>query len=253
MRILILSLLFTISTISIFAQPENIMIGTNGEPEEPSIHINTKNPAIIMAGANIHKLYISNDTGRTWTESNLQSNSGVWGDPAIGCDTAGDFYFLHLANPPSSQGHWIDRIVCQKYNPIQNIWVEDTFMGLNGGPDYAQDKEWIAVDRTNNNLYVTWTQFDEYGVSDTSKKSNILFSKSIDGGHSWSTAIRINETSGDCIDSDNTVEGAVPTVGPNGEIYVSWAGPDGLVFDKSTDGGNTWLEDDIFVSNIPGG
>jgi hypothetical protein len=42
-------------------------------------------------------------------------------------------------------------------------------------------------------------------------------------------------------------------VGPNGEIFVAWAGPLGIVFDKSTDGGETWLENDIFVSEFPGG
>lgn len=244
-------LLFT--TAFLFSQPQNIMIGTIGQPEEPSIFINSKNPAIIMAGANIDKIYLSTDTGRTWTFDTLTSNSGVWGDPCISSDTAGDFLFLHLATPPSSSGHWIDRIVSQKYNTMQNQWVVDTFMGLDGRADYAQDKEWIAIDKTNNNMYVTWTQFDEYGTTDTTKKSNILFSKSTDGGVSWSLAKRINQHSGDCIDSDNTVEGAVPAVGPNGEIYVSWAGPDGLVFDKSMDGGNTWLDTDIVITSIPGG
>jgi len=250
-----ISLVFIIlvASITVFGQPRNIMIGNQGNPEEPSIFINTINPAIIMAGANINKMYLSADTGRTWVEDTMYSNSGVWGDPCIISDTAGDFYFLHLANPPSNAGHWIDRIICQKYSTDQNIWTKDTFMGLDGGLDYAQDKEWIAVDKSNNNLYVTWTQFDNYGSSDTAHKSNILFSKSIDGGHSWSVAKRINEVSGDCIDSDNTVEGAVPTVGLNGEIFVSWVGPEGLVFDKSLDGGNTWLEQDVFVANIPGG
>lgn len=241
------------SAILLHSQPQNIMIGTLGQPEEPSIYINTKNPAIIMAGANIDKVYLSTDSGLTWSFDTLMSNSGVWGDPCITSDTAGDFLFLHLSSPPTGTGHWIDRIVCQKYITQQNKWAVDTFMGLDGRPDYAQDKAWIAVDRTNNNQYVTWTQFDEYGVSDPNKKSNILFSKSTDGGESWSTAKRINQTSGDCVDSDNTVEGAVPAVGPNGEIYVAWAGPDGLVFDKSTDGGDTWKDTDIVITSIPGG
>lgn len=251
---LIYSLLFLIGfTSGLFSQVQNVMIGTLDEPEEPTIYINSINPAIVMAGANIHKVYLSTDTGRTWTENNLTSNSGVWGDPVIIDDTAGNFYFLHLASPPTGAGHWIDRIVCQKYITDLGIWTEDTFMGLDGRPDFAQDKEWIAVDRTNNNLYVTWTQFDKYDTQDTTYKSNIMFSKSLDSGHSWSVAQRINKTSGDCIDSDNTVEGATPAVGPNGEIYVSWAGPDGLVFDKSTDGGATWLVNDILISSIPGG
>ncbi len=75
----------------------------------------------------------------------------------------------------------------------------------------------------------------------------------MDAGQNWSNAITINQVPGDCIDSDNTVEGAVPAVGPNGEVYVSWSGLQGIVFDRSLDGGQTWLDNDIFVSNQPGG
>lgn len=52
---------------------------------------------------------------------------------------------------------------------------------------------------------------------------------------------------------DNTVEGAVPAAGPNGEVYISWAGPLGLVFTKSLDEGVTWPDTNIFVCDIPGG
>lgn len=58
---------------------------------------------------------------------------------------------------------------------------------------------------------------------------------------------------GYCIDSDNTTEGAVPAVGPDGEIYVAWAGPEGLVFDRSMDEGETWLDQDIFIDEFVGG
>jgi hypothetical protein len=64
--------------------------------------------------------------------------------------------------------------------------------------------------------------------------------------------IRISDSGGDCVDSDNTVEGAVPSVGPNGEVYIVWAGPLGLVFDKSTDGGLTFGKDKV-IGNMPGG
>ena len=78
----------------------------------------------------------------------------------------------------------------------------------------------FAIDWNNINIYVTWTQFDRYGSADPLDSSIILFSRSLYAGQSWSTPIRINKVAGDCIDSDNTVEGAVPAVGPNGEIYV---------------------------------
>lgn len=245
-----LSLIFVLLLLNIYSQPENILISTVSNPEEPSININTRNPALIMAGANIRSQYYSQDTGRTWTRNVLTSDSnGVWGDPCIISDTAGDFYFIHLANPP--QGNWIDRIVCQKYDVDSSAWTYDSYMGLNGTKD--QDKAWIAVDPKTNNLYVTWTEFDAYGSSNIYDSSRIMFSRSFDAGATWSPAKKINQVSGDCFDSDNTVEGAMPAVGPNGEIYVSWAGPLGLVFDYSLDSGTTWLTNDIFINTIPGG
>jgi len=55
------------------------------------------------------------------------------------------------------------------------------------------------------------------------------------------------------MDDDNTVEGAVPAVGPKGEIYVVWVGPKGLVFNKSLDGGKTWMPHETWIIGIPGG
>jgi hypothetical protein len=232
------------------AQHQNILITTTASPNEPAIIINPKNTNQLYGGANIATYFYSNDAGYTWEEGQLVSfESGVWGDPVLLCDTAGAFYFFHLSDPP--QGNWIDRIVCQKAETIGDEWSDGTYMGLNGTK--AQDKHWAAVDWKNNNIYVTWTQFDQYGNPDPELKSNIMFSRSFDGGMSWSPALRINKISGDCIDSDNTTEGAVPAIGPEGQLYVAWAGPAGLVFDRSLDKGDTWLEDDIFVSDIPGG
>lgn len=246
--ILILQL-FCVITFETNAQHVNILISSNNNPNEPSIAINPKNTNELVAGSNIDNYYYSSDGGSTWAENTIGSSYGVWGDPAIMCDTAGNFYFFHLSNPPS--GNWIDRIVCQRSTSPGGIWNNGSFTGLNGTKD--QDKHWVAVDRNTNVIYMTWTEFDSYGSTSASDSSRILFSKSIDSGNSWSTPLQINQVSGDCIDSDNTTEGAVPTVGPNGEVYVSWAGPSGIVFDKSTDGGLTWLAQDIFVSSIPGG
>jgi hypothetical protein len=100
---------------------------------------------------------------------------------------------------------------------------------------------------------VTWTQFDEYDSKDPKDRSNILFSKSIDKGESWSSPIKINSVDGNCIDDDDTVEGAVPAVGPDGQIYVAWSGPNGLVFNRSFDGGETWENEEISMADHAGG
>lgn len=233
-----------------FGQHQNIMIIDANGPNEPSIAIDPNNTDRLIGGSNLNNYFYSNDGGYTWQSGVLTSASlGVWGDPVTLVDNDGNYYFFHLSNPQN--GNWIDRIVCQKSTDGGVTWNEGTYMGLNGTK--AQDKEWAAIDRNIGNIYVTWTQFDSYGSTNPLHRSNIMFSKSLDGGMNWSPALRINEVDGDCIDDDNTVEGAVPAVGPNGEIYVSWAGPLGIVFDKSFDQGETWLENDIFVSNQPGG
>lgn len=231
------------------AWSQNVLISDQNYPNETSIIIDPKNPNVLIAGANIDNYYISLDTGRTWTSHILNSNFGVWGDPVLAVDTASNFYYFHLSNPPS--GNWIDRIVCQKSTDNGISWTNGSFTGLNGSK--AQDKQWCAIDRTNNNMYLTWTQFDNYGSTNVQDSSIILFSKSLDSGNTWSQPKRINKKAGDCVDSDNTVEGAVPAVGPNGEIYVSWAGPNGLVFNKSLDQGETWLNSEITIDPFVGG
>lgn len=258
-------LLFTV-VLSLAAQPfQNILISTSNSPSEPSICINPRNTNYVVAGANINSYYYSTNGGLNWSSRFGLTSSlyGVWGDPCIIVDTLGHFYYFHLSNPPSG-GHWIDRIVCQKSTNNGMNWSNPgtyTFYD----PNKDQDKEWAVVDYRNNYIYVTWTQFDNYGTSNQLDSSNILFSKSTDGGLTWvnwgasGTAKRLNLLGGDCVDEDNTVEGAVPAVGPNGEIYVAWAGPKirnsqfGIFFDKSTDGGTTWLANDIYVADQPGG
>jgi len=203
----------------------------------------------MIAGANLNSYYFSFDGGLNWNRNPMNSNLGVWGDPCLVIDTLGYYYFFHLSYP--SAATWLDQIVCQRSVNNGLSWSSGSGIGKNSPKE--QDKEWACINTRNNEIYVSWTQFDSYGTNNPAKKSNIMFSKSADQGITWSTALQINEIPGNCVDSDSTVEGAVPAVGPNGEIYVSWAGPEGLVFDRSLDGGLTWLGSDIFVCDIPGG
>lgn len=252
MKILIIIYFYSALT---FAQYLNVRVNSpsSNQPEEVSIAINPVNPNYLSAGANINHFFRSSDGGYNWSTSFLSSSFGVWGDPVVVYDEVGYLYYGHLSNPPFP-GYWIDRIVIQRSTDNGLSWNDGAGIGFLSPKN--QDKEWIAVDMHSSqfkgNIYVCWTEFDDYGSSSPNDSSRIKFSRSTDKGLTWSNAITISDRSGDCIDSDNTVEGAVPCVGPNGEIYVSWAGPLGLVFDKSTNGGLTW-GNDIPVSNIPGG
>ena len=234
------------------AQYTNVMISNTNHPEEVTIRINPKNPNQVVAGANLDNVYYSTDAGATWTIGNMtDALNGVWGDPIVFTDTIGNFYYSHLSNPPSG-GSWVDRIVFSKSTDGGITWTTPgTYTGLNGTK--VQDKEGIIVNKLTNEIYVTWTQFDNYGSTAPSDSSIILFSKSADAGLTWSTPVRISKFAGDCVDSDNTMEGAIPAIGPAGEIYVVWTGPNGIVFNKSLDDGVTWLPTETSVTSMPGG
>ena len=237
------------------AQIKNILISTASEPEEVSIAINPKNTREIIAGANLASYYYSHDAGKTWERKVLKCPAyNVWGDPVVFWDTLQNAYYMHLSNPSpkiAPDGSWVDRIVVNKSTDKGLTYPNCYAFGKSGKK--VQDKHWAAVSPLTNHIHVTWTQFDKYESKDPKDYSIIRYARSEDGGISWTEPKRISFYAGDCIDSDNTVEGAVPSVGPNNEIYVAWAGPKGLVFNRSLDNGNTWLEKELILDSIPDG
>jgi hypothetical protein len=233
----------------------NVLVSTQNAPTETAICINPKNTNELVAGANTNNQYYSVDGGQTWTWRRLTSPYNVWGDPCVVVDTTGAFYYLHLSNPAAGSGSYafpfIDRIQVQRAATAAAPFSLRGFFGLNAPKQ--QDKEWAAVDRRTNALYVTWSEFDSYGSISSRDSSRILFTRSFDQGLTWSTPKRISKRAGNAVDEDETVEGAVPAVGPSGEIYTAWAGPEGLVFNRSLDQGQTWLPRERLLLPIPGG
>jgi hypothetical protein len=240
------------------AQFKNIKLAEQADgvypPVEPSIAINRKDPANIVAGVVLNRSIYTKDAGLTWNETQLTSPFGVFGDPALISDSKGHMYFFHLADPSGkgrSQDEWLDRIVCQKSTDGGATWDEGESIGFN--PPKDQDKPWPAVHPHKQNLYVTWTQFDKYGLKDSTCHSNILFSMSTSAGKKWSKPVQINQAPGDCIDDDNTTEGAVPAVSDDGKIYVAWSNHGIIYFDRSFDGGEMWLSNDLALTQQVGG
>ncbi len=256
MKSFLIFLSLSILASGLYAQFANILLDDQVKaynPCEPSITFNYKNPQNIVAGAILDKVYQSQDGGKTWSQSRLKSPYGVYGDPCLVSDKKGNIYYFHLANPKNEDrpDSWLDRIVCQVSKDNGKTWSEGSYMGYH--PPKDQDKEWAVAHPHKIRIYCTWTQFDLYGSKDEENKSNILFASTKNKGKTWSEAVQINQIPGDCIDDDGTVEGAVPCVGPKGEIYVSWSLDEKIYFDRSMDGGKTWMEEDVIVSDQPGG
>ena len=223
-------------------------------PCEPSICINPIDDNHIVAGAILDKVYVSKDGGKNWTSQSMSSSYGVYGDPVIRANYKGDFFYSHLADPddaPYSSEAFLDRIVIQKSSDGGYTWSDGSYTLPRSPKD--QDKQWMTVDPQTNKLYLTWTEFDLYASKESTHKSRILFSSSDDDGETWSDPLTLSQLEGDCLDDDQTTEGAVPDVGPDGQVYVAWAYDENIYFDKSYDGGKTWLAEDILATQQVGG
>ena len=238
------------------AQFKNILLDRGSADNracEPSIAISLKDPDIIVAASVLDNVYTTTNGGLAWKKSKLKSPLGVWGDPVVISDFKGNFYYFHLSDPTGK--NWdseeiLDRIVVQESTDNGETWSEGASIGFNHPKD--QDKEWAIADRKGN-MYVTWTQFDTYGNDDPACQSNILLSRS-SNGKKWSKPIVISQTPGDCKDDDNTTEGAVPAVTADGsKVFVAWANQGKIFLDRSFDGGNTWLTNDLTIAEQPGG
>ncbi len=223
-------------------------------PCEPSIAVSQADPAHVVAGAILDKVYTSADSGKTWTIGTLTSQFGVFGDPCIVASPKGDFFYLHLSDPGGkgwSDDSILDRIVIQTSSDQGETWTGGEGIGYNGSKD--QDKEWAVTSLDGKCVYVTWTQFDKYDSREPTDSSYILFSKGDRKGEKWTEPIRLNQFAGDCLDGDFTVEGAVPAAGPDKTVYVAWAYDETIWFDRSKDDGKTWLEEDLKAASIVGG
>jgi len=237
--------------------PVNVMIasGIMGlGPCEPSICINPSNPNNIVAGSILNRIHVSNDGGKTWENDWLESSLGVYGDPVVRIGPEGNTYYSHLSNPTGqayTSIEFLDRIVVQKSIDGGKTFNDGTAPGNDRTKD--QDKQWLYIDPVDGSILMSWTEFDKYSSKDKNDKSRILFSKSTDKAETWSLPVDISDIDGDCLDDDDTTEGAVPVQDKDGNIYVTWAYGDKIYLDKSSDGGKSWLPNDIEVVDQFGG
>jgi hypothetical protein len=256
MRILWLLICFV--GCSAYGQIKNIKISEEVDasqiPVDPVISINKKKPGniVIVLGTG-HSVY-SLDTGRTWNESFIKSTLGLSGAPSLISDAKGEFYYLHRADPGAlgpGNDSWLERIVCQKSEDGGKLWSDGTSIGF--VPPKDQDLPSAAVHPKKQIIYATWTQYDSYGLADSNCQSNVLFSMSTNAGNKWYKPVQLSQTHGDCSAGDFSATGAMPAVALDGKIFVAWANKGYIFFDRSYDGGVTWLSNDLAIGRQEGG
>ncbi len=216
---------------------------------EPSVAINPRNPNQVAVAFqdNAHIAY-SMDAGKNWqiAAGTEPPNYRVSGDVSVAYDNQGHAILCYMAfDKLGTFNYW-------GHNSSRNgLFVRRS---LDGGKTWEaqhipiiehptepgvpwEDKPYIVADSTQGtfggNLYVGWTRW-------TLTDSEILLSRSTDGGTTWSKPIEIDDHPGLPRDDNGAAEGFEGTVGPDGTLYIVWAQENKIMFVTSHDGGATF-------------
>ncbi len=216
---------------------------------EPGIAIDPNNPSHVVAAFqdNAHAGY-STDGGAHWQVAPGVSSTRfrVSGDVSIAYDTHGHAIISYMAfdrlgtfnywgHDSSRNGLFVRRSLdggtTWEANDIPVIQHD------NGPAVPWEDKPYIVADdshsRYGGNLYIGWTRW-------TLTDSEIWFTRSTDDGLTWSAPIEIDRHPGLPRDDNGALEGFAGGVGPDGTLYVVWAGDGWLQYTVSHDGGKTF-------------
>lgn len=188
--------------------------------------------------------YFSSDGGQNWSTSLLGTTEGietpqkVWpraSDPSVASDTDGNFYLmvLTLDNPPSSDtGVYIFKSTDggQTFKDPVAVFAD---IG-NGTTAKRADKCYITIDKSasspfKNTVYAIWVS--------TEPDRTVVYTSYRRPGDAGFSQPKVISHNGD-------MRGPSITTGPDGELYAAWHGigsPKTLLFNASTDGGNTFF------------
>jgi hypothetical protein len=93
------------------------------------------------------------------------------------------------------------------------------------GSGFSDDKDFLAADPSNNNLYVIWTRFGP------DNSNHVLMRVSSDQGVSWSDPVQVDNS------SDDLAWPATVTVGPDHMVYAAYHSVSGSIHSNGS-GGN---------------
>jgi hypothetical protein len=211
---------------------------------EPSVAVNPRNPAIMVAGSNDYCAEIENGSGNVWagyyrsenggatwsnslvpgypadeseagTESPTHGSCAAAGDPTQSFDGAGRLYYGFICfnrAKPTNGSIYVARYDDDGTSYVRTVRVDRGTPSVWG---VFQDKINIAVDQsvgtpTAGNVYVAWARYTGQAANNV-----ILFSRSTDGGRTFSRPARLSQGQGE-------EQFADIGVGPQGAVYVTF-------------------------------
>src|SRR5438874_12817510 len=220
-----------------------------GPQSETFIAINQNKPKVLAAGSNeIFRLpmrgYYSTNGGGSWggVDLPLPPAKGANGidfgsDPTLAFDTQGNVFYGYIV-VFFGGGNGINgtEMAVAKSTDGGKTYPSVTFFSFENGTNHFNDRPMITTDGNagsalRDNVYIAWD-----AASGGSIGGGVRVATSSDHGASFSVT-RADDPSG-----PGRSIGASPSVGPNGELYVSWNdyAANAIVFNSSVDAGRSW-------------
>ena len=249
------------------ADVPDMMINTDGTSEihnEEQIWVSPVDSNVVMIvwrdfrlGYRRVGLGLSLDGGHTWIDSLL--SGGIYyrySDPAISGDRLGNFYPLTM----NYTGYGQSDFSLWKTTDNGASWSGPFYLINNPSSIYLEDKEFLAIDRTDGaydgNMYVAWARFPN--------PTRIMLVRSTTGGITWEDTTIVG--SPEDVGGWDAGQFAFPVVDADGDVYVVWASWCEIGGDyyrcqrlvKSTDGGQNFTDPEVILLNnsvyeAPGG
>jgi hypothetical protein len=232
-----------------FAVGPNVDVSNECGPQsETYVTVNPARPNMLAGGSNeIFRLpmrgYFSSDGGASWGGVDLplppaKGNGINFGsDPTLAFDSSGNVYYGYIV-VYFGNGNGINAtaMAVARSTDGGRTYPQFTLFSLEGGANHFNDKPMITADTNprspfRDSVYTAWD-----AAAGGSSGGGVRFARSTDHGATF-TVTRIDDPRG-----PGRAIGAVPFVGPNGEVYAAWNdyAANTIAFNRSFDGGVTW-------------
>jgi hypothetical protein len=166
-------------------RPDTALTLNSNPNVEPYLSVNPADPGNIAVSSQ-GGIRISTDAAGSFTAATGRFGLNGGGDTSTTYDSAGRLFWVNLTTSLTTR---LSGVSIDQVDPMTGDIISQHLVDQVPDGSFNDDKDFIAVDPSNNNLYVIWTRFGPGGDND----AQMLMRYSSDHGVSWSDPVRVDD------------------------------------------------------------